>query len=193
LPVATADLRVTKSVDRSQITVDPSSNARQRLTYTIDVTNGGPATATDVVVTDTLPSGTEFVSAVPSVGTCSRSGATLTCALGTLANGATAQIVVTVAVPPTHPGGTLTNQVDVSSSTPDPDLTNNRDDASIRVVSPGVVPAPAPPPPAPPGGAGDRLPPVTGAQIGGFLLLAAILICAGRLLVSLARRRGHAT
>jgi hypothetical protein len=83
----------------------------------------------------------------------------------------------------------VTNQVEVSSSTPEPDLTNNRDDASIRVVSPGVVPAPAPPP----GDAGDGLLPVTGAQIGGFLLIAALLIATGRLLVSVARRRGHAT
>jgi LPXTG-motif cell wall-anchored protein len=34
--------------------------------------------------------------------------------------------------------------------------------------------------------------PRTGAQIGAFLLLAAILIGAGRLLVVLARRRNHA-
>ena len=69
-----ADLRVTKDVSRTQVTVNPASAERTRLTYTIMVTNLGPGTATDVVVTDTLPGGVVPVSAVPSVGSCTRAG-----------------------------------------------------------------------------------------------------------------------
>ena len=105
-------------------------------------------------------------------------GTTLSCAVGALANGATARIVVTVAVPPNHPGGTLTNQVQVSTSANDPDLSNNRDDAStnVVVVAPGG------------GGPGGELPP-TGAPTGGLLLLAAILIGNGLVVTVLARKR----
>ena len=71
-----ADVRVTKDVDRTEVTIDPSSSEFTRLTYTLVVTNDGPATATDVVVTDTLPGGVVPVSAVPTVGSCSRDGAT---------------------------------------------------------------------------------------------------------------------
>ncbi len=54
-------------------------------TYSITVTDSGPLTATDVVVTDTLPAGASLVS--KSAG-CTLSGSTVTCALGSLAAGA---------------------------------------------------------------------------------------------------------
>src|SRR5215216_1125274 len=40
------------------------------LTYSIQVTNRGPSTATDVVVTDNLPRGVTYVSAESVQGTC---------------------------------------------------------------------------------------------------------------------------
>ena len=52
-----ADLSITKSDD-----VYPVA-AGSNVTYTITVTNNGPSTSTDVVVTDPLPSQTSFVSA----------------------------------------------------------------------------------------------------------------------------------
>ena len=108
-------MRVTKVVDRTAVTVNPSSTAMTRLTYTIEVTNDGPGTATDVVVTDTLPGGVVPVSAVPTVGTCTRDGATLTCRLGTMAVGATETITVTIDLLPTQAAGTVTNRVGVDS------------------------------------------------------------------------------
>ena len=59
-----ADLQVTKSDS-----TDPLL-AGELLTYTIGITNTGPADASNVVVTDTLPSGLTLVSATPSQGTC---------------------------------------------------------------------------------------------------------------------------
>src|SRR5215207_1952833 len=57
------------------------------LTYSIQVTNAGPGTATDVVVTDNLPKGVSFISAEPVQGSCTISSnkRRVTCKLGTIA------------------------------------------------------------------------------------------------------------
>ena len=80
-PVASADLSLTKSGAPDPVTVGDT------VTYTVVVTNGGPDAATGVTVTDTLPAEVTFVSATATQGTCSGT-TTVSCALGTLANGA---------------------------------------------------------------------------------------------------------
>ncbi len=54
---------MTKSVD------DPTPNVGDTVTYIVTISNGGPNTATSVQVSDELPSGISFVSAMPSQGT----------------------------------------------------------------------------------------------------------------------------
>jgi uncharacterized repeat protein (TIGR01451 family) len=61
--------------------------------YTLTVKNNGPLIATQVTVTDSLPSLAAFVSA--SSG-CSASGATVTCVVASLAAGASASFSITV-------------------------------------------------------------------------------------------------
>jgi uncharacterized repeat protein (TIGR01451 family) len=109
------DLGVTK-VDSS----DPSRAGRD-LTYTLTVTNNGPNPATGVTATDTLPSGLAARSSTASQGTCSGT-ATVTCALGDLASGASA--TVTIVIRPTS-AGKITNTVSVSGNQPDPNSANN--------------------------------------------------------------------
>src|SRR5262249_61308811 len=75
------------------------------LTYTLTVHNNGPDTSTGVSLSDPLPAGVTFVSTSTTQGTCTGT-TTLTCALGTLANGASA--TVTIVVTPNNTG-TLTN------------------------------------------------------------------------------------
>ena len=113
--VTPADLSITK-VDSA----DPS-RAGRNLTYTITVKNNGPNAATNVTVTDTLPSGLSARSSTASQGSCSGT-TTVTCAIGNLANGASA--TVTVVVRPTK-AGKITNTASVSATEADNNTANN--------------------------------------------------------------------
>ena len=58
------------------------------LTYTTTVTNNGPATATDVIVSVVHPSAIETNSPMPSQGSCMRTSSTVfRCSIGALASG----------------------------------------------------------------------------------------------------------
>jgi uncharacterized repeat protein (TIGR01451 family) len=90
-------------------------------TYTIVVSNHGPAAATNVTVTDSLPAGLTFVSSATTQGSCT--GTTnVGCNLGTLADGnsASIQIVVTKTV-----GGNVSNSASVAATEIDPFMPNN--------------------------------------------------------------------
>ena len=90
------------------------------LTYHLVATNNGPAAATGVVVKDTLPANSTFVSA--SAG-CVHAAGIVTCTVGSLASGASSSfdIVVTAG----SAGTTLTNTATVSGNQFDPNLANN--------------------------------------------------------------------
>jgi uncharacterized repeat protein (TIGR01451 family) len=98
--------------------------AGNELTYTVTVGNGGPSTAVDVVVTDTLPAGTTLVSAVGGTGTtvCAEvQTGVVSCEVGDLDPGETETIFITVLVDASVPDGTvLVNNAEATSPT-DPD------------------------------------------------------------------------
>ena len=75
------------------LSVVTSSN----LTYTISVTNFGPSSASSVVVTDTLPAGVTFVG---TTGSGVNNSGIVNWSLGTLTNGQTSNVTVTVTAPP---------------------------------------------------------------------------------------------
>jgi large repetitive protein len=117
LPVSSsADLSIAKTTSATQAATGST------ITYTITVTNGGPSPAANVAVTDTLPAGLQFVSATPSQGSCSGT-TTVTCALGTINNGANATITLAALV--TATGGTIANTANVTTGTSDPASGNN--------------------------------------------------------------------
>jgi uncharacterized repeat protein (TIGR01451 family) len=121
-----ADLALTKSD-----APDPTILGAGNITYTLTVANGGPANATNVMLSDTLPGNATFVSATPSQGSCpAPSGGVLTCNLGTINNGANA--TVTVVVTPTATGA-VNNSASVSATESDPSLANNSATASTTV------------------------------------------------------------
>ncbi|MEU6235957.1 hypothetical protein [Kitasatospora sp. NPDC047058] len=98
------------------------------LTYTVTVHNGGPATAENVVFTETLPANARFVSATPSTGSCTTppAGSTnsVTCNLGARAGGTDATTTIVVKAVATS-GATVTTTAKVTSTTPDPNPDNN--------------------------------------------------------------------
>lgn len=91
------------------------------LAYRLTVTNNGPATATNVTVTDPLPAGVTLGAITSTQGTCSGT-TTITCALGTLSPGATA--VVTINITPIT-AGSLVNMASVAAVETDFDTPNN--------------------------------------------------------------------
>ncbi len=124
-PVATADLAISKSDSPDPVTVGST------ITYTLAITNNGPADVSGVTLSDPLTSGITFVSATASQGSCTFSSNTVTCALGTLANGATASVTITVTA---NAAGTLTNTASVTSDAFDPQMDNNSASASTTVT-----------------------------------------------------------
>ena len=128
---ASADLSVTKTDSPDPVL------AGDDLTYTITVSNGGPSSAQDVVITDTLPAGVTFVEGVDGNGTtvCTLIQVDeVVCELGTLAPGASVTVYITVTVDPGLPDTTnLVNTVTVDASTPDPDPANDTDSESTGV------------------------------------------------------------
>ncbi|HEX5733481.1 MAG TPA: SBBP repeat-containing protein [Blastocatellia bacterium] len=99
----------------------------QQLTYTITVTNNGPATATNVVVTTEVVPGVLFNS-ITSAGNCTTPAVggqgTVSCAFASLASGAS-QTITLVVDNLANAGSVLANSATVSSATSDPNLANN--------------------------------------------------------------------
>jgi uncharacterized repeat protein (TIGR01451 family) len=123
---STADLMLTKGDAPDPVTSGGT------LTYTVNVNNLGPGPSNSIVMTDTLPAGTSFVSCTPTQGACTFSSGTVTANIGTLPSlgSASVSIVVTVTA---APGSTLSNTANVNSPTPDPNLANNTATATATV------------------------------------------------------------
>lgn len=101
------------------------------ITYTITVTNQGPATATNVIASDTLPAGVTFVSA-SSGGTVS-AGVITWPTISALAAGASTSYTAVVTLPAL---GSYTNTVASSATTSDPDAANHNGSATAaRVIT----------------------------------------------------------
>ena len=128
----------TTSADVAVAISGPSSarNGSQD-TYVLTLSNAGPSTALNVVMSAQVPSGTKFVSVTTTHGSCSHpaSGATsgtISCSLGDLASGSTALNGVSLKVTLNSKGGSVSVAAQAGSmasgatpATPDPNLANN--------------------------------------------------------------------
>lgn len=108
-----------------------------QITYSISVFNAGPDDAVNVVLTDTLPAHTSFVDASTNTGSVSFDGTVLTVNVGTLAFDATATATLVVQVNQDTPRDTnISNTVNGTSDTPDPEPSNNSATAFTTVIGP---------------------------------------------------------
>jgi uncharacterized repeat protein (TIGR01451 family) len=107
--------------------------------YTLVVRNQGPSDDKGVKVTDALAPGLTLVSAKSSQGSCSTANNAVSCDLGTLKDGGSAQVLVTVNTHATP--GCITNVARVAGAQKDPSAEDNQ--ASVEVCVP-------PPPTQPP-------------------------------------------
>jgi uncharacterized repeat protein (TIGR01451 family) len=124
-----ADLAIDKSASATTVL------AGETFTYTLAVENVGVLTATNVVVTDTLPDGVGFVSAAGDGWTCSESGGTVVCTLlEELPPGPANPIEIVVTAPSTE--GVITNEAVVDADTPDTNQANNSSKVDVSVGEP---------------------------------------------------------
>jgi uncharacterized repeat protein (TIGR01451 family) len=124
---AEANLTLTKDDSPDPVT------AGSDLTYTLMVGNTGPSTAQDVVVTDTIPDETTFVSAVGGTGTTACAQVQIgvvSCEVGDLDPGESETIFITVHVAADTPAGTITNEAEATSPT-DPDGAQASEDTTV--------------------------------------------------------------
>ena len=134
-----ADLGLTKIVSNA------TPNVGDTITFTVTLTDIGPATATNVTVQDSLPAGLTFVSATPSQGTYAPGTGVWTVGTMTTATPQTLTITATVASPTPQ-----TNTATIShSDQPDTNAANNTasatetpQQADLRVTK--IVNNPAP-------------------------------------------------
>ena len=106
------------------------------LTWTAEVRNLGPGTATGLVLDQALPAGTTLVSATPAVTTssptsCRQSAEGVLCDLGSLSPGSTWRVTVKTVVASAK--GTLTSSAGIRASTWDRVGSNDVASATVKV------------------------------------------------------------
>ena len=121
ITVDQADLSLTKTVD------DPTPNVGDTVTFTLQVTNSGSSTATNVQITDIVPSGYTYVASSMTGGDTQNDTAapTLVWTINSLAVGSTSLTFQAVVLS----SGNYKNTAQVTASDQyDPDSTPNNDD-----------------------------------------------------------------
>ena len=122
-----ADLGITLAGNPASVSVGSI------ISYSIGITNNGPATAPGVIVTDFLPAGFGVVSNTVSQGSIAVSGGNVAWTVGDVAANATAQMTLRV-VPSI--AGVFANTVSVSGAYTDLNAGNNQAQVSTSVSSP---------------------------------------------------------
>ncbi len=133
-PPPGADLSIQKS--------GPSSIQRGNvLVYTVTAFNSGPTTATNVVITDPIPSGLTFNQGQSS-GNCFQSGNNVVCNNFSLSAGQSSNFQIAFNVPTVQSCNqtTVQNTASISSSTTDPNSSNNQSQTvSTTITCPALT------------------------------------------------------
>ena len=121
------------TVSASSATVAPGGT----LTYTINVTNGGPRSAPSVIVTDNLPPSLTFSScSATGGGICSGTGNNRTVTIASLDAQATVTITLIATVNSGLADGSIINTASVSSLASDPNTSNNTASVTTALQTP---------------------------------------------------------
>ena len=125
-----ADPAITKSSSVSEAKIG------DEITFTIRVTNKGPGTAQDVVVTDPIPDYMDVIEATTTRGNVSSNGRTVIVTIGKVPAGdeVTIRIRVRVNERAAPPGGR--NSVSLTTSSPGDDPSNNSSDVTFVILGP---------------------------------------------------------
>src|SRR3954454_24970746 len=125
-----ADLAVTKSAAVEAVT------AGDLLSYTLAVTNHGPAAGQDVKVEDPLPPELSFVSATTECANCSCTvdNGTVIFDLGKVDANQSRQCTLTARVSPDFTGRSLENRARAQGTSQDPDSSNDESTATTPVL-----------------------------------------------------------
>jgi uncharacterized repeat protein (TIGR01451 family) len=127
-----ADLGVTKTVSNAAPVIGST------ITFTVTVSNAGPGTATNVTLSDLLPSGLTFVSATPSQG--SYNSATGAWIVGSVAPSSSATLVIAAQLTVPAP---VTNTATITHADQlDPNTANNQASVTVAPAAAQVRPAP---------------------------------------------------
>ena len=135
-------IEFTRYTEKNEADLSPSISAGVvgtstggEITYTVQVKNNGPERAGGVTLSDPLPAGASLISAGTSQGTCSGT-TTLTCSLGVLRAGASADLTIKLK----SGFGTFTNTVTAASQAEDKNHGNDSASVAATVPRPCVVP-----------------------------------------------------
>ena len=125
---ATADLSISKS---GPTTVNRGST----VTYTLIGSNAGPNTATNITISDAIPTGLTF-NAAGSDASCVQNGTSILCNNFSLAAGQLRTVRVAFNVPSTVAcGSTIQNRAAISTSITDPNPNNNQSSTISTTVN----------------------------------------------------------
>jgi uncharacterized repeat protein (TIGR01451 family) len=118
--VQSANVSVTKTADADPLVAGSVAS------YTVTVSNAGPSTASNVVVTDVLPGAVVFDPAA-SDSRCEQAPGTgpVNCTIPTIGPSDSVVLNLSGTLDPAFTGASVDNTVSVASSTPDPDNADN--------------------------------------------------------------------
>ncbi|MEZ5440809.1 MAG: autotransporter domain-containing protein [Lysobacterales bacterium] len=123
-PPAGADLQLSKQASANPV------EAGAAFSYTLTVSNAGPAAAEQVTLLDNLPAGLSFVSVQGSGLSCS-GGPAVSCQVASIPAGSSVSAIINVRAPTV--AGDVQNTANVSAATMDPNPGNNSASATVGV------------------------------------------------------------
>jgi uncharacterized repeat protein (TIGR01451 family) len=141
--IGTAGVQVS-AVDVSVVKTGPATGTvGNNITWTITTANAGPDIAQNVVLSDSLPSGTTFVSLTQDSGPTADctfppvgANGTVTCTFTALGSGVTNQFTLTAFLTPSIPNGTvLNNTATIATSEFDTNQSNNSSTQATTITN----------------------------------------------------------